>query len=63
MYSVKSAEVFAGENWMMPAATIWSMTVLVTPDEAAPMMAETSCERRSVTETVAVSVVVSPESR
>ncbi len=39
------------------------MTVKETPDDAAPMMAETSCERRSVTETVAMSVVVSPESR
>ena len=39
------------------------MKVLETPDDAAPMIAETSCESRSVTETVAMSVVASPESR
>ena len=56
-------DVFAGENWTTPAAVIWSMTVNETPEDAAPMIAETYFERRSVTETVAMSVVVSPESR
>ena len=35
---MKSADVFAGENWMTPAAAIWSMTVFDMPDDAAPMM-------------------------
>ncbi len=38
---VKSGEVLAGEKVMMPSLTLLSRNSLVTPDEAAPIMAET----------------------
>src|SRR4029453_15905348 len=60
---VKSGDVFAGENWMTPAPVIWLMTVLETPDEAAPITALTPWPRRAVVDWVAMSVLVSPESR
>ena len=58
---MKSIDVLAGENCTTPAATIWSITVLETPEDAAPTIADTSSDSKSVTETVAVSVVVSEE--
>ncbi|MCY1249668.1 hypothetical protein D9M72_632240 [compost metagenome] len=60
---VKSGDVFAGENWITPAPVIWLMTVLETPDEAAPIMALTPLPSSAVVDCVAISVLVSPESR
>ena len=45
-YVVKASEVLAGENWMTPAPTTWSMNCSDVPDDAAPMMAETPSPRR-----------------
>ena len=38
---VKSGDVLAGEKVMMPSLTLLSRKSLVTPDAAAPIMAET----------------------
>jgi hypothetical protein len=48
---------------MTPAPVIWLMTVLETPEEAAPMMALTPWPSRADVDWVAISVLVSPESR
>src|SRR5450830_247422 len=48
---------------MTPAPVIWLITVLETPEEAAPMMAPTPWPRSAVVDCVAMSVLVSPESR
>ncbi len=45
-HDVKSTDVLAGENVMMPAATASSRNSLVTPDEAAPIAAVTPSEMR-----------------
>ncbi len=45
-YVVNASDVFAGENWMTPAPVTWSMNCSDTPDEAAPMIAETSSPSR-----------------
>src|SRR4051812_10836657 len=54
--------VLAGLNIVTPAVVMASMTVSVTLEEAAPMMASTPSPSRRVEVTVAVSVDVSPES-
>jgi hypothetical protein len=59
---VNASDVLAGENWMTPAPTTWSMNWSDTPDEAAPMMAETpSPSRRGISVSYALLSVL-PES-
>ena len=54
--------VLAGLNIVTPASVILSITVSVTPEDAAPMMASTFSAIRRSDVTLAMSVVVSPES-
>src|SRR3546814_1259821 len=61
-YVEKVFDVLAGENCTTPAAVILSITVALTPDDAAPMIASTLAARRRSTVWLAMSVVVSPES-
>ena len=61
-YVVKMSEVLAGEICMTPAPVMVSITVWLTPDDAAPTIAFTPACRRRSTVCVAVSVDVSPES-
>ena len=60
---LKSGEVLAGDIISVPSPVIWLITVLVTPEDAAPMIADTFCPSISVLDWVAMFVVVSPESR
>src|SRR3546814_13466207 len=61
-YVEKVFDVLAGENCTTPAAVILSITVALTPDDAAPMIASTLAARRRSTVWLAMSVVVSTES-
>ena len=60
---LKSGDVLAGDIISVPSPVIWLITVFVTPEDAAPMIAETPCPNISVVDWVAMFVVVSPESR